>query len=77
MKRRSDIAYLPSRNHSGGVKTLLISLTHGSFGLWLSAEFGWAERPAQNYMAAAEWAADKYEIISVLALQENRTEERS
>lgn len=28
-------------------------LGHGSFGVWLDAEFGWAERTARNFMAVA------------------------
>jgi hypothetical protein len=30
------------------------ALLHGQFGRWLSSEFGWTERTAQNYMRAAE-----------------------
>ena len=40
-------------------------LPHGQFGTWLSAEFGFTERTAQNYMAAAALAA-KYETVSYL-----------
>ena len=30
------------------------ALPHGQFGRWLTAEFGWSERTARNYMALAE-----------------------
>jgi len=40
-------------------------LGHGRFGKWLSAEFGFTERTAQNYMAAAALVA-KYETVSYL-----------
>jgi hypothetical protein len=40
-------------------------LPHGMFGKWLSAEFGWTERTAQNYMSAAALAS-KCETVSVL-----------
>ncbi len=30
------------------------ALPHGQFGLWLEAEFGWAERTARNFMVVAE-----------------------
>jgi len=41
-------------------------LGHGRFTAWLQAEFGWADRTARNYMAAAEAFRDKTEIISDL-----------
>jgi len=42
------------------------TLEHGQFGMWLLAEFGWSDRTARNYMAAAEAFRDKTEIISDL-----------
>jgi len=42
------------------------NLEHGQFGIWLQAEFGWTDRTARNYMAAAEAFRDKTEIISDL-----------
>lgn len=42
------------------------SLPHGRFGAWLSAEFGWAERTAQNYMQAARTFGDKSAIVADL-----------
>jgi hypothetical protein len=41
-------------------------LEHGEFGKWIDAEFSMTQRTAQNYMRAAEWAADKHETISHL-----------
>jgi hypothetical protein len=41
-------------------------LDHGLFLKWVSAEFRWSARTAQNYMAAAEWAGEKYETVSHL-----------
>jgi hypothetical protein len=43
-------------------------LGHGQFGAWLNAEFGWNERTARNYMAAAQRFADKSETVAVLQL---------
>jgi hypothetical protein len=40
-------------------------LDHGEFGRWLKTELGLTERTAQNYMRAAELAAE-YEIVSLL-----------
>jgi hypothetical protein len=37
-----------------------------SFLKWIDAEFGMTDRTARNYIQAAEWAAGKSEIISVL-----------
>ncbi len=44
------------------------SLSHGQFGRWLQAEFGWTERTARNFMAVAE-RFGKTEIISDLQIQ--------
>jgi hypothetical protein len=41
-------------------------LEHGLFLKWVTAEFNWSARTAQNYMAAAEWAGAKYETVSHL-----------
>lgn len=41
-------------------------LDHGQFGAWLTAEFGWSIRSAQNYMLAAECFGDKYETVALL-----------
>jgi hypothetical protein len=41
-------------------------LGRGQFGRWLAAEFGMTGRTAYNYMAAAEFARDKIEMISQL-----------
>jgi hypothetical protein len=41
-------------------------LEHGVFLKWVAAEFQWSARSAQNYMAAAEWAGDKYETVAYL-----------
>lgn len=41
-------------------------LGHGRFTAWLQAEFGWSDRTARNYIAAAEAFQDKTEIISDL-----------
>jgi hypothetical protein len=41
-------------------------LEHGAFTSWLKAEFGMTDRMARNYMAAAELADTKSEIVSVL-----------
>jgi hypothetical protein len=41
-------------------------LGHGRFTTWLQAEFGWSDRTARNYIAAAEAFQDKTEIISDL-----------
>jgi hypothetical protein len=41
-------------------------LEHGAFTSWLKAEFGMTDRTARNYMAAAELADAKSEIVSVL-----------
>jgi len=41
-------------------------LPHGQFTPWLAAEFGMSDRTARLYMGAAEWAAGKTEIVSVL-----------
>ena len=43
-----------------------IGMRHGSFGPWLEAVFGWSDRTAQNYMAAAEWAEGNSEIVAHL-----------
>jgi hypothetical protein len=39
---------------------------HGTFTSWVEAECGITPRLAQMYMRAAEWVADKSEIISLL-----------
>src|SRR5688572_23938065 len=46
--------------------TVKSELEHGLFLKWVAAEFRWSPRTAQNYMAAAEWAGDKYETVSHL-----------
>ncbi len=43
------------------------ALPHGEFGSWLKAEFGWAERMAQNFMSVAE-RFGKTEIIADLKI---------
>lgn len=54
---------------------------HGNFLPWVSAEFNWTARTAQNYIRAAEWAGEKYEVVShlpptlVYALSDKRTPE--
>lgn len=42
------------------------TLSHGQFGPWLLAEFGWSDRTARNFMAVAEQFGPKREIISDL-----------
>jgi len=44
------------------------ALPHGQFGPWLSAEFGWTDRTARNFMAVAEHFGPKSEMISDLAI---------
>jgi hypothetical protein len=44
------------------------ALPHGQFGKWLSAE-GWAERTAQNYMAAADTFGTKSATVADLPLR--------
>jgi hypothetical protein len=41
-------------------------LPHGSFGLWVNAEFGLSIRMAENYMAAARFLEGKSENVSFL-----------
>jgi hypothetical protein len=41
-------------------------LDHGQFSKWVEAECGFNIRTAQRYMGAAEFAADKYDIVSFL-----------
>jgi DUF3102 family protein len=41
-------------------------LSHGQFGPWLKAEFGWSERTAQRYMQAVEMFVPKADMVSVL-----------
>jgi hypothetical protein len=41
-------------------------LSHGQFGRWLSAEFGWSERTAQRFLQAAEVFGSKADTVSVL-----------
>jgi hypothetical protein len=41
-------------------------LKHGAFLPWIESEFQMTDRTARNYMLAAEWAADKSEIVSTL-----------
>src|ERR1051326_261900 len=43
-------------------------LPHGQFGLWLDAEFGWAERTARNFMVVAERFGAKSAIIADLPI---------
>ncbi len=45
------------------------ALPHGEFGKWLSAEFGWAERTAQNYMQAAEMFGENPQRVADLSLR--------
>src|SRR5687767_1498096 len=47
--------------------TIKSEMDHGLFLKWVTAEFQWSARTAQNYMAAAEWAGDKYETVSYLS----------
>jgi hypothetical protein len=44
------------------------ALPHGSFGPWLRAEFGWAERTARNFMIVAERFGTKMAIIADLRI---------
>jgi hypothetical protein len=44
------------------------ALPHGRFLPWLSAEFGWAERTARNFMSVAEWFGPKSAMIADLAI---------
>jgi hypothetical protein len=65
------------KGHERGARAAVISagnellrikdrlLHHGMFGKWLSAEFGYTERTAENYMNAARLTA-KSETVSVL-----------
>ena len=48
------------------LKAIKDKLPHGRFTPWLIAEFGMSDRTARLYMNAAEWAAGKTEIVSVL-----------
>jgi hypothetical protein len=41
-------------------------LPHGHFGIWLSVEFDWSERTAQNFMSVAR--SFKYETIADLKI---------
>jgi hypothetical protein len=43
-------------------------LSHGQFGPWLEAEFGWSDRTARKFMAVAEQFGSKTELISDLAI---------
>jgi len=44
-------------------------LPHGEFGEWLAAEFGWAERTAQNYMRATEAFGENPQRVADLPLR--------
>jgi hypothetical protein len=46
--------------------TIKSEMEHGLFLKWVAVEFRWTPRTVQNYMAAAEWAGDKYETVSYL-----------
>jgi len=43
-------------------------LSHGQFGPWLEAEFGWSDRTARKFMVVAEQFGSKTELISDLAI---------
>lgn len=43
------------------------ALPHGAWGPWLAAEFGWSDRHARNFMAAAELAEANRKPFSVLS----------
>ena len=45
------------------------ALPHGEFGKWLSAEFGWAERTAQNLMRAVETFGQNPQRVADLPLR--------
>lgn len=42
------------------------ALKHGAWENWLTAEFRWTKRTAQNYMAVAEKFGDDYPLVSYL-----------
>lgn len=42
------------------------ALRHGAWENWLTAEFRWTKRTAQNYMAVAEKFGDDYTLVSYL-----------
>ncbi len=42
------------------------AMKHGAWENWLTAEFGWTKRTAQNYMAVAEKFGDDYPMVSYL-----------
>ena len=48
--------------------TVKATIGHGNFTPWLEAEFGWSERTAQNYMAAAAAFEGKTAIVADLPL---------
>jgi hypothetical protein len=41
-------------------------MKHGAWENWLTAEFRWTKRTAQNYMAVAEKFGDDYPLVSYL-----------
>jgi hypothetical protein len=41
-------------------------MPHGTFGLWIAAEFQWSERTAYNYMDAADFLEDKPATVAIL-----------
>jgi hypothetical protein len=43
-------------------------LSHGHFGPWLRAEFGWTERTARNFMTVAQRFGPRAEMISDLRI---------
>jgi hypothetical protein len=45
------------------------ALPNGQFGKWLMSEFGWKERTAQNYMAAAKTFGDDPQRVAHLPLR--------
>ena len=48
------------------LRSVKAHLDHGQFGSWLSGEFGWSERTAQNYMRLAEVFGTKSETVAGL-----------
>src|SRR5437660_591638 len=52
-------------NDLPGVKR---ALSHGRFGAWLRAGFGWTNRTARNFVAVAEYFGPKTEMISELRI---------
>ena len=61
--RRTTVDIIETGNDLIAVKS---RLDHGEFIVWIDREFQMTDRTARNYMLAAEWAADKSEIVFVL-----------